>query len=228
MAKIIAAAFMASVSVSASSGKYPRIVRHRAIIFSSIRLLAFLASLFLFPILMTSTDYLTGQQSEYPALYYVVAVFIIVVMTVFWWRAYRQHQKAKLVVKQQDEEMANITKSPLPQAGWTAEQVSRWIGKSEELRENASLTEGELEGVAAKFLEAKVKGEIFAEVSSDRESLVEIGLSLGESMLFIQSMNKLNDKIKPYEMKHHIETAMLESASSSSIESMDEKFIKSK
>ena len=228
MAKIIAAAFMASVSISASSGKYPRIVRHRAIIFSSIRLLAFLSSLFLFPILMTSTDPLTGQQSEYPSLYYFVAVLIIVVMTLFWLRAYRQHKKAKLELEQQDEEMANVTTSPLPQAGWTAEQVSHWIGKSEELRENASLTEGELEGIAAKFLEAKVKGEIFAEVSNDRESLVEIGLSLGESMLFVQSMNKLNDKMKPFEMKHHIETAMLESASSSSLESIDKKFIKSK
>ena len=47
-------------------------------------------------------------------------------------------------------------------------------------------------------------------------------------MLFVQTMNKLNDKMKPYEMKHHIETAMLESASSSSLESIDEKSIKSK
>ena len=29
--------------------------------------------------------------------------------------------------------MASITKSPLPHDGWTAEQVSHWIGNSEDL-----------------------------------------------------------------------------------------------
>ena len=178
MAKIIAAAFMASVSISASSGKYPKIVRHRAIVFQSLRLVAFLSCLFLVPILLTSTDPLTGQQSQYHALYSIVAVFIIVVMVIFWWRAYRQHQKDEERANVQDEEMANITKSPLPHDGWTAEQVSHWIGNSVDLRENASLTEGELEGIAAKFLEGKIKGEVFAEVSNDRESLKEVGLSL--------------------------------------------------
>ena len=81
------------------------------------------------------------------------------------------------------------------------------------------ICEGELEGIAVKFLEAKIKGEIFIEVTHDKESLVEIGLSVGEAMLFIQSMNKLNDNDKMKPLSHHIETAMLESASSSSIES---------
>jgi len=188
---------MASVSASAVSGKYPRLVRHRSLIFRAMRLLAFLSSFFLLPILHVETDVQTGQQYQNIGLYYFVGILILAIMTLFFIREYRKSQRSKLELKEKaekDEEIANtINDAQGPVEDWSAEEVAKWIG-SERVRENASLTKGELEGIAAKFEAAKIKGEVFNQIAYDEDKLLKVGLSVGEAVLFVHSMNKLDEQ----------------------------------
>ena len=161
------------------------------------RLLAFLSSFFLLPILHVETDVQTGQQYQNIGLYYFVGILILAIMALFFIREYRTSQRSKLELKEKaekDEEIANtINDAQGPVEDWSAEEVAKWIG-SERVRENASLTEGELEGIAAKFEEAKIKGEVFNQIAYDEDKLLKVGLSVGEAVLFVHSMNKLDEQ----------------------------------
>merc|ERR1711957_1148300 len=81
--------------------------------------------------------------------------------------------------------------APGPAEDWSAEDVATWIGGSELLRGKASLTEGELEAVASKFLEAKIKGAVFPRIAYHEEKLMKVGLPMGEAVLFVLTMNRM-------------------------------------
>ena len=129
------------------------------------------------------------QQYEYSYLYYVVGFGNLAVMLVWGLAEYRKYRKAQKKVR--DEEM-KFNEARGPAEDWSEEDVATWIGGSELLRRDGGLTEGELEAVASKFLEAKIKDAVFAEVAYDEEKLMKVGLTMGEAALFLQTMNKMN------------------------------------
>merc|ERR1712194_318384 len=184
LAKIFATANMASIHSSELLGKYPRLVRHSYLISRTLRLAAFLASFFLLPILVVHTDNLTGQQYDYPFLYYIVGFGNLVIMLIWGVVASHKDKKAK-------KKVVTFREATGPSEDWSAEDVANWIDGSELLQENASLTEGELAAIASKFLEAKVKGAVFPGIAYDEDRLMKVGLTIGEAALFVHTMNSM-------------------------------------
>ncbi|KAL7450278.1 hypothetical protein ACHAWC_002221 [Mediolabrus comicus] len=194
-ANIVCISLMAYINKAKEKGHLPRLVRMKASIFKMLRLLDMQLALFLIPILSIRTDPLTGEQNDLKWIWYIV---VFVVVSIFSICAYQEYAKLRdiTIKKHEEEELLDQVKlSPYPEPDWTAEQVGHWIRTNEELRECSSLTEAELAAIAAKFVATGVHGIAFCKVAYDKDSLKEdIGLFVGEVLLFVHTMEKLRSR----------------------------------
>lgn len=163
------------------------------------RLFDILLALFLIPVLAVKTDNLTGEQVDYPFTWYIVGFTTFFLIAFRGFKEYRKYKKSiahsmeeEASEKADEEELARMS-SLSPDSTWTSEQVGQWIGNSELVRDSSALTEGELLGIASKFVEADVDGIVFPMVAYDADALKrDVNLRVGEAFLFVHTMQKLS------------------------------------
>jgi hypothetical protein len=167
---------------------------------SQLRVLVLSLALLLLPILIVKTDPYTGEQTHYDFIWYIVGFFALFCFAFSAFKEYRKYKKDNAastndeppVAKTDEEELVRMS-SLSPGSEWTSEQVGKWIGNSDLVRDAAALTEGELLAIASKFIEANVNGTVFPLVAYDADALKrDVKLTVGEAVLFVHAMEKLS------------------------------------
>jgi len=190
---IIAVAGMAFINIARNKGRQLFLVRYQNLILRYLRLFGLLLTPLFIPLLVIYTDKKSGQQMHYDALWYAVGFFCVATFLLFiaWdrWAAKKINQQEGLRLYSY-KQLAGVKAV----CHWSVEDVGQWIRYSEDLKENSTFTDSELEAIAEKFKDGKVDGAAFKKIATDAEHLVKyLGLAIGMALHFSAAIENLNE-----------------------------------